>query len=47
MEKADDNQAGEVTEEEAESKSIIDRVKKFLSGIFQIGSKADDSTEEG
>ena len=51
-----DNQAGEVIEDvaeemvtgdSAENKTVVDRIKTFLSGIFRIGSKTDDSPEEG
>ena len=31
----------------AESQTVVDRIKKLFSGIFRIGSKADDYAEEG
>ena len=50
------DQPGEITEtateaivagDSSESKSIVDRIKKLLSGKFSFGGKSDDSTEEG
>ncbi len=54
-----DNQAGEVIDADAdveetvigdsaaENQTVVDRIKKFFSGIFRIDSKVDDSTQEG
>ena len=42
-----DDQSEDVIETAAESQTVVDRIKKFFSGIFRIGSKIDDSAEEG
>ena len=37
----------DISDTAAESQTVVDRIKKLFSGIFRIGSKADDSAEEG
>jgi hypothetical protein len=55
--KTEDAQTGKLTDDvsesvvedsvAAESQTVVDRIKKLFSGIFRIGSKTDDSAEEG
>ncbi len=42
-----DVQSEDVIETAAEGQTVVDRIKKFFSGIFRIGSKTDDSAEDG
>lgn len=47
IEVAADAEETDIGDTAAESQTVVDRIKKLFSGIFRIGSKTDDSAEEG